>query len=129
MAEPGEVCDDDDPMGLVEGYIATVLFQQGADQSPSRKKWNGLHYESRKSPGKRKRIFPTAKCEHGGCYQFSKSEDGRRSPQDLASLELIWISQTLLAGWKMAKDFGSSEGGATAEEIFFRGKQTAAHEY
>jgi hypothetical protein len=29
----------------------------------------------------------------------------------------------------MAKDFGSSEGGANAEEIFFRGKQTAAHEY
>ena len=57
MAEPGEVCDDDDPMGLVEGcIIAMVLFQQGADQSPSRKKCNGLHYESRKSPGKRKRI-------------------------------------------------------------------------
>ena len=42
MAEPGEVCDDDDPMGLVEGCIATVLFQQVADQSPSRK--NGTAY-------------------------------------------------------------------------------------
>ena len=29
----------------------------------------------------------------------------------------------------MAKDFGSSEGWVTAEEIFFRGKETAAHEY
>jgi hypothetical protein len=47
----------------------------------------------------------------------------------LASLELIWISQTLLAGWKMAKDFGSSEGWVNDDEIFFRGKQTAAHEY
>jgi hypothetical protein len=47
----------------------------------------------------------------------------------LASLELIWIFQTLLAGWKMAKDFGSSEGWVNAEEIFLRGKQTAEHEY
>ena len=29
----------------------------------------------------------------------------------------------------MAKDFGSSEGWVNAEEIFFRGKQTAEHEY
>jgi hypothetical protein len=29
----------------------------------------------------------------------------------------------------MAKDFGSSEGWVNAEEHFFRGKQTADHEY
>ena len=29
----------------------------------------------------------------------------------------------------MAKDFGSSEGCVNDEEIFFRGKQTAEHEY
>ena len=29
----------------------------------------------------------------------------------------------------MAKDFGSSEGCVNAEEIFYRGKQTAVHEY
>ena len=29
----------------------------------------------------------------------------------------------------MAKDFGSSEGCVKDEEIFFRGKQTAEHEY
>ena len=29
----------------------------------------------------------------------------------------------------MAKDFGSSEDCVNDEEIFFRGKQTAAHEY
>jgi hypothetical protein len=51
------------------------------------------------------------------------------SPQELASIELIWICQTLLAGWKMAKDFGSSEGCVNDEEIFFGGKQTAEHEY
>ena len=29
----------------------------------------------------------------------------------------------------MAKDFGSSEGCVTDEEIFFRGKKNAVHEY
>jgi hypothetical protein len=29
----------------------------------------------------------------------------------------------------MAKDFGSSEGYVNDEDIFFRGKQTAEHEY
>ena len=29
----------------------------------------------------------------------------------------------------MSKDFGSSEGWVNGEEIFFRGKQTAEHEY
>jgi hypothetical protein len=29
----------------------------------------------------------------------------------------------------MAKDFGSSEGCINDDEIFFRGKQTASHEY
>jgi|SaaInl85LU_5_DNA_1037374.scaffolds.fasta_scaffold14600_1 hypothetical protein len=95
MAEPGEVCEDDDPMGFAEGCVATVLFQQGADQSPSRKKWNSLHFESRKSPGKRKRIFPTAKCEHAGCYQFSKLEDGRclvaELNQNAANLNSTWM--------------------------------------
>ena len=95
MAEPGEVCEDDDPMGFAEGCVATVLFQQGADQSPSRKKWNSLHFESRKSPGKRKRIFPTAKCEHAGCYQFSKLEDGRclvaELNQNAANLNSTWV--------------------------------------
>jgi hypothetical protein len=38
MAELGEVCNDDDPMGFVEGCLATVLFQQGVDQSPLREK-------------------------------------------------------------------------------------------
>ena len=35
----------------------------------------------------------------------------------------------LLAGWKMAKDFGSSEGCVNDEEIFFWGKKNAVHEY
>ena len=29
----------------------------------------------------------------------------------------------------MAKDFGSSEGWVNGEDIFFRGKKNAAHEY
>ena len=29
----------------------------------------------------------------------------------------------------MAKDFGSSEGYVNAEEIFYRGKKNAVHEY
>ena len=111
MAEPGEVCDDDDPMGLVEGCVATVLFQQGADQSPSRKKWRDLHFESRKSPGKRKRIFPTAKCEHAGCYQFSKLEDGRclvaELKQNAANLNSTWMGH--LAAY-LSHDEGDRDG-------------------
>ena len=42
---------------------------------------------------------------------------------------LFCFSQTLLAGWKIAKYFWSSEGCVNDEYTFFRGKQTAAHEY
>ena len=90
MAEPGEVYDDDDPMGFDEGGIAKVLFQR-----PSQKKWNSISFGSRRSPGKRKRNMPAAKCAHAGCYQFTRSEDGRclvaEINQNAANLDSTWM--------------------------------------
>ena len=70
-----------DDFGLNEAGVATVLFQSpiaNAGQHPSSpgRKWN--HSFSKRSPtGKRTRVLPDSQCEHGGCFQFTKVEDGR----------------------------------------------------
>jgi len=70
-----------DDFGLNEAGVATVLFQsaiENAGQHPSSpgRRWN--HSFSKRSPtGKRTRLLPDSQCEHVGCFQFTKIEDGR----------------------------------------------------
>ena len=101
-----------DDFGLNEAGVATVLFQSpiaNAGQHPSSpgRKWN--HSFSKRSPtGKRTRVLPDSQCEHVGCFQFTKVEDGRCLVNEI---------QDEIQNWSLSNDPSEAELGTWAAHL------------